>query len=284
MQLFLLTTLTMMAFAANSVFARLALGDEAIDPMSYSIVRLMSGAIMLGALVWRSEREFTAVVARHGTLYSGAALFLYAAMFSYAYVALETGMGALILFACVQATMIGWGIATGNRPVALEWLGLTIAFGAFVWLVSPGLTAPDPYSAALMAISGIAWGVYSLRGKGASDPLKATAGNFVYAALICLPLLIVFFGSLRFSTFGLLMAVCSGALTSGLGYALWYRCLRQLTATRAAIVQLTVPAIATLGGVLFSQEVLTLRLALCSALILGGVALAITARPKVAPA
>ncbi len=278
MRLFVLTSLTMIAFAANSVFGRLALADSAIDAASYSLIRLASGALMLCLLV--AGPRFHRVPAQGGNWLSAFALFGYAAGFSFAYLALDTGIGALILFACVQATMIGWGIVTGNRPSPLEWLGLAVAFGAFVFLVSPGLEAPDPLGAILMAAAGIAWGIYSLRGRGASNPLADTAGNFLRATPIAFVLSIAFAGSLQYTPFGVAMAVASGAVTSGLGYALWYRCLRELTPTRAAIVQLTVPVIATLGGVIFSAEPLTFRLVVCSALILGGVALAISAKDK----
>lgn len=300
MQLILLTALTMVAFAANSVFARLALADGAIDAGSYSAVRLASGAIVLTVLATNIfigsvtaepfEKKSSAVVKRGGNMVSAAALLIYVAGFSIAYLVLDTGTGALILFACVQATMIGWGIVHGNKPSGLEWLGLVVAFGAFAYLVSPGLTAPDPFGTTLMVAAGIAWGVYSLRGRGVSNPLLETAGNFIRATGMMVALLVLIWIGLavlgltgftiKLTGFGLLMAVLSGAVTSGLGYALWYRCLRELTATKAAIVQLSVPAIATLGGVVFSDEMLTLRLAFCSALILGGVGIAIAAKGK----
>ena len=278
MQLVLLTTLTMIAFAANSVFARLALADNAMDPSSYTLIRLASGALMLALLVFRSS--LADAISKHGNLPAAAALFVYAAGFSFAYLALDTGMGALILFACVQATMIGWAVFTGDRPNALEWLGICIALAAFVGLVSPGLTAPDPIGTALMVAAGIGWGIYSLIGRKAENPLKATAGNFVLSVPIAVALIIIFHREVSVTQFGLVMAVASGAITSALGYALWYRCLPQLSPTQAAVVQLTVPAIATLGGILFSSEQLTLRLAVFSVLILGGVAITILAKQK----
>lgn len=278
MQLAFLTSLTMIAFAANSVFARLALADGAIDPASYSLLRLASGALMLGLLVFRSG--IVSAVTRHGSLPSAVALFVYAAGFSYAYLALDTGTGALILFACVQATMIGWSVLNGDRPSLMEWTGLIIAFAAFVGLVSPGVTAPDPLGTVLMVAAGIAWGVYSLRGKGLEDPLMSTAGNFILSVPMAIVLLTISLGNLTITTLGAVMAILSGAITSALGYALWYRCLRQLTATRAAVVQLTVPAIATLGGIAFSAEVLTWRLAIFSVLILGGVAITILSKQR----
>ncbi|WP_420408340.1 DMT family transporter [Hoeflea sp.] len=287
MGLFLLTTLTMIAFAANSVLGRMAIGaagEPLIDPASYSAVRLVSGAAMLMLLValtalrdGRGQREF------RGSWLSAFALFAYAAAFSFAYVALETGLGALILFACVQATMIGWSLKEGDRPSAPEWLGLVTAFGAFVWLVSPGLAAPDPLAAGTMALSGIAWGIYSLRGRGSADPLQATAHNFLRSTVFLLPLALVVAAlglPLHFTATGTLLAVISGAITSGLGYALWYQVLRHIGGTAGAIVQLTVPVIATFGGVVLLDEAWTLRLALSSVLILGGVAVAIIAKKR----
>ena len=280
LQLFLLVTLTMVAFAANSVFARLGLSDGGMDAAEFTFVRLVSGAVVLALLVL-SRTGIVSVVREHGNAMSALMLFAYAAGFSFAYLQLDTGTGALILFACVQATMIGWGIATGHKPVALEWAGLIVAFGAFIWLVSPGLSAPDPFSAFLMVVAGIAWGIYSLRGRGMSNPLAATAGNFILSVPLAV-LLVVIVSSWSFSTFGVIMAIASGAMTSALGYALWYWCLPQITATRAAIVQLSVPAIATIGGIAFSGEELSLRLGLSCALILGGVAIAILAKQKTA--
>ena len=287
MRLILITSLTMIAFAANSVLGRMAIGSgdaPLIDPASFSAIRLVSGALMLAVLVGltgsgsaRSPRF------QSGSWASALALFAYAVAFSYAYVALETGIGALILFACVQATMIGWALKEGDRPSGLEWLGLATAFGAFIWLVSPGLSAPDPSAAALMAVSGIAWGAYSLRGRGLPDPLKATADNFMRSLAFLLPLgaMVLLTGSdVHASGRGLVLAVISGSVTSGLGYALWYRVLRQIGATQGAIVQLTVPVIAAIGGTLFVAEGWSLRLVVSSLLILGGVAMAILAKQR----
>ena len=287
MRLVLLTTLTMIAFAANSVLGRMAIGSgdtPLIDPASYSAVRLLSGALMLWALVTVTGNGGKGkALARSGSWGSAFALFAYATAFSYAYVALDTGTGALILFACVQATMIGWSLREGDRPSLLEWLGLLTAFGAFVWLVSPGLAAPDPVAAAAMALSGIAWGAYSLRGRNLADPLKATADNFLRSTTFVAPLAIVVLAAhlpVHASLRGLVLATLSGAVTSGLGYALWYRALRQIGAAQGAIVQLTVPVIAAIGGVLLLGENWTLRLILSSLLILGGVAVAILAKQQ----
>ena len=287
MRLVLITALTMIAFAANSVLGRMAIGSgetPLIDPASYSAVRLIAGALMLMLLVGvtgsgqgRSPRP------RSGSWSSAFALFAYAVAFSYAYVALDTGTGALILFACVQATMIGWSLKEGDRPSMLEWLGLIVAFGAFIWLVSPGLSAPDPVAAGAMALSGIAWGAYSLRGRGLPDPLKATADNFMRSVAFLIPLGIVVATArlpVHASMTGVGLAAVSGAVTSGLGYALWYRVLRQIGATQGAIVQLTVPVIAAIGGTVLLSEDWTLRLIVSSLLILGGVAVAIIAKQK----
>lgn len=277
----------MIAFAANSVLGRMAIGSGAaplIDPASYSAVRLISGALMLWALVAATGNAGRdKAIARSGSWASAFALFVYATAFSYAYVGLDTGTGALILFACVQATMIGWGLKEGDRPSALEWLGFATAFGAFIWLVSPGLSAPDPMAAAAMALSGAAWGIYSLRGRGLPDPLKATADNFLRSSAFVVPLAILVLAvqwPVHASPRGLMLAVLSGAVTSGLGYALWYRVLKQIGAAQGAIVQLTVPVIALIGGVLWLNEAWTLRLVLSSLLILGGVAVAILAKQR----
>lgn len=292
LRLILLTSLTMIAFAANSVLGRMAIapgpfgsgGLPLIDPASYSAVRLGSGAVMLALLV-----AVTGTGARRwprlqsGSWASALALFAYAVAFSYAYVALDTGIGALILFACVQATMIGWSLKEGDRPSLLEWLGLIVAFGAFIWLVSPGLSAPDPLAAAAMAASGIAWGAYSLRGRGLPDPLKATADNFMRSVAFIIPLfglVLVTQLPVHASAKGVMLAIASGAVTSGLGYALWYRVLKRIGATQGAIVQLTVPVIAAIGGTVFLDEGWTVRLAVSSMLILGGVALATMAKQR----
>lgn len=270
----------MIAFALNSVFARLALLDGAIDEAGYTTIRIVAGAIMLALLIIVGRKENLKTVIKGGNWTSAAALFIYAVTLSFAYVGIETGLGALILFACVQATMIGWALYKGDRPIALEWFGLILALGAFVWLVSPGLEAPDPFSAFLMGLSGVSWGIYSLRGRGNSDPLLATAGNFVLAVPMSLAVSIIFISQFDTNLYGFVLAVASGALTSGLGYALWYHVLPQIGATQGAIVQLTVPVIAGFGGLLFASEPFTARFIIASILILGGVAVAIVAKAK----
>ena len=210
------------------------------------------------------------------------ALFLYAMAFSLAYVSLETGMGALILFGSVQATMIGVGLWRGERPRGREWLGLVVAMGGLVYLVLPGIAAPDPLGAILMLAAGVGWGIYSLRGKNAPAPVAASAGNFARTLPLVMLGLAIAWGSLHASPRGVALAVLSGSLTSGLGYVIWYLALRGLTATRAAIVQLAVPVIAAAGGIVILAEEPTVRLGVSSVLILGGVGAAVLARGTVA--
>lgn len=262
-------------FAANSLLCRAALGAHVIDAASFTAIRLVSGAAVLAILARGTARGA-------GSWASGAALFAYAAAFSFAYLRLTTATGALILFGLVQITMIGSGVARGERPRVIEWLGIAVAIGGLVALTLPGLAAPDPLGAGLMALAGISWGVYSLRGRGATNPLAVTADNFArslpLAAVLVIVAVAVRGGVL--STEGALLAAGSGALASGLGYSLWYAVLPQLTATRAAIVQLAVPVLAASGGALLLAEPITLRFAVCSSAILGGVALSVISRRR----
>jgi drug/metabolite transporter (DMT)-like permease len=277
MRIAILTALTMVAFAANSLLCRMALGAELIDPVSFTTLRLASGAFVLLPLArWSDEPR--SGNERAGSWASGLALFTYAIAFSLAYVSLETGMGALILFGAVQVTMIGGGLRSGERPRAREWLGLIAAVAGLVYLVSPGMTAPDSIGALLMAGSGVAWGVYSLRGKGARAPVFTTAGNF--ARTVPMAVIASAFGwtVVHAERPGIVLALVSGTITSGLGYVLWYKALVGLTAIRAAIVQLIVPVLAAFAGVLVLDEEVTVRLAVASVLILGGVAVAVVAR------
>lgn len=272
-----LTTITLVAFAANSLLCRMALGPGLMDPVTFTVVRLSSGAAVLAPLsmVLGSGRLHEGV---GGSWTSGLALFVYAMAFSLAYVSLQTGMGALILFGAVQLTMIGVGLRLGERPKLQEWLGLVIAMAGLIYLVLPGITAPNPLGAGLMMASGVAWGIYSLRGKRRAAPVAATAGNFVRTLPFAAVGLLIAWRTMKTTPRGLALAVMSGALTSGLGYVIWYRALRGLTATRAAIVQLAVPLIAAAGGMVVLSEKPTVRLATSSVLILGGVASAIVAR------
>jgi drug/metabolite transporter (DMT)-like permease len=281
MRIVFLTTATMVAFAANSILCRLALGDAAIDAASFTTVRLASGAIML--LVVSGLASPGQATSHKGNWGSAIILFVYAIAFSFAYVSLAAGVGALILFGSVQATMILAALGSGERPSLLEWLGLLAALAGLVYLVLPGLSAPSPIGSALMAASGIAWGLYSLRGRGAANPTRAITASFVRALPLALVASAIAFGAISLSTRGVLLAFVSGALTSGLGYILWYTALKELTATRAAIVQLTVPVIAAAGGVLFLAEEVSSRLIVSSILILGGVALSVSVKSSIGP-
>ena len=273
-----LTGLTLVAFAANSLLCRMALGGELIDPVSFTTLRLLSGAIIL-VPVSRLVAEPRPAPARIGSWGSSLALFGYAIAFSLAYGSLNTGMGALILFGTVQATMIGVGLKSGERPRPVEWGGLVVALGGLLYLVSPGISAPDPLGALLMFISGIAWGVYSLRGRGTGTLVWATTGNFVRTVPMAAVASLLALSWVHLEGAGIVLAVASGALTSGLGYVLWYRALRGLTTIRAAIVQLFVPVLAAFGGVVFLAEQVSFRLVVASILILGGVLMAVLKPP-----
>lgn len=264
----MLTVLALLAFAANSLLCRLALGGALIDAASFTTVRLAAGAITLALIVaprWRAhgraKADWRAV----------AMLFAYMAFFSFAYLTLSAGTGALILFGAVQLTMLIIGLRNGERFPTLSWVGLALAFLGLVYLVSPGLTAPDPLGAALMTIAGIAWGCYSLLGRGAADPIEATANNFILSVPLAIAVSLLFINRLHGSWEGIALAATSGAITSGLGYVIWYAALRRLTATRAAVVQLAVPVIAACGGVILLSEAITMRLLLASVATLGGI-------------
>ncbi len=272
-----LTVLALVAFAANTVLCRLALHDDSIDAASFSTIRLASGALALWLIVVLFHRGPKPAMAR-GDWPSAFMLFLYALPFSFAYLSLTAGTGALILFGAVQATMIASGLHAGERPHVMEWLGLVIAIGGLVYLVSPGLAGPSPLSAALMVVAGIAWGGYSLRGRGSVDPVRTTAGNFARTVPLALAVSLVALPMANVSAKGTLWAVVSGALASGVGYAIWYAALRGLTATRAATVQLTVPVLSAVAGVILLAEAVTLRLVIAAVLILGGVGLALRGR------
>ena len=277
-QVVLLTTLAMIAFASNSLLNRLALGQKAIDPTSYTTIRLVSGAIML-FLIANLQRKNGGAILR-GSWISAALLFLYAITFSFAYLSLSAGTGALILFGSVQLTMILVALQRGERPQVMEWIGLWLALGGLVYLVFPGLAAPSWLGSTLMMVAGIAWGFYSIRGRGSQNPLADTAGNFVYAVPMILMLRLVLLGDIQFSTNGVMLAALSGALASGVGYVIWYAALRRLTTTRAAIVQLSVPVIAAWSGVVLLAETLSLRLIFAGILILSGIGLSVLGRGK----
>jgi len=274
-----LTALTMTFFAANSLLARLALRAGAIDGVSFTAVRLFAGAVTL-ALLLAFRRDGIRALRTNGSVPAALALFAYAIAFSFAYTALDAGTGALILFAAVQMTMLSVAIARGERLPPIVWIGLAVAFGGLIYLVSPGLSAPAPVGAALMAAAGAFWGAYSLAARGVRSPTAATAGNFVRATPLAAAALLVYWatGRIHTSTAGVGFAALSGAITSGLGYIFWYLALEKLPSSRAAIVQLTVPVIAAIAGILILGEQPSWRLAFASTAILGGVAIALIPR------
>jgi len=269
-----LTAVAMLAFAANSLLCRFALQQDHIDPAGFGAVRLLAGALVL-ACVMRARRQPPGA---GGDWRSAALLFAYVALFSFAYVSLAAGTGALVLFGAVQLTMLGAGLLRGERFAPSGWLGLVLAMGGLVVLLLPGAAAPAPLAAVLMAGAGAAWGGYSLRGKGAADPLAATAASFLRAAPLGLLLALVFAARLHADARGMWLAIASGAITSGLGYVVWYAALRRLSALRAAVLQLSVPLIATAGGALLLGEAFTLRLGASALAILGGIGLVLGSR------
>ena len=272
----LLTLIALIAFAANSILCRLAFERSDIDAASFTTIRLLSGALMLWLIV--ALRSGARGIG--GSWPSAAALFAYAAAFSFAYVSLPTGVGALLLFGAVQATMILAGLRDGERMGGRQITGLVLALGGLGYLMLPGLSAPPLGGSLLMLAAGIAWGVYSLRGRerGTADPIGATAGNFLRAAPLGIGLSAAALPWLQVDAVGAGYAVLSGALASGAGYAVWYAALRGLAATHAATVQLSVPVIAAAGGALLLDEPVTLRLAFASVAILGGIALVVLGR------
>jgi drug/metabolite transporter (DMT)-like permease len=270
----ILTGLTLVAFAANSLLCRLALGGGRIDPLSFTALRLVSGALVLLAVA-RVVPDSDASRSTRGTWGSAFALFTYAAAFSLAYQSLSTGMGALILFGAVQVTMIAAALHAGEHLRPLQWTGSAAAAGGLVYLTLPGISAPDPAGAALMGVAGVAWGMYSIRGRGAAAPVAMTAGNFLRTVPMALIAGAAGFSSLHLERSGVLLAVVSGGVTSGLGYVLWYTVLRSLTTGQASVVQLLVPVLAAFGGVAFLAEHVSVRLVAASAVILGGTAMAV---------
>jgi drug/metabolite transporter (DMT)-like permease len=272
----LLAMLAMIAFAANSILCRMALKSTAIDAGSFTSIRIVSGAVVLGLIV----RARGIPNGLRGSWLSALTLFVYAAGFSYAYVKLPTAVGALILFGAVQTTMIGYGLWIGERMSGVQVAGLCAAFAGLVSLLLPGLWAPPPVSSALMLAAGVAWGIYSLRGKGSGNPTVATAGNFLRAVPFTAVLCVTMFADASLDRTGAWYAVVSGGLASGVGYAIWYAALPGLKATNAATIQLCVPVIAAAGGVIFLGEAITLRLLLSSAGILGGISLVIISKKQ----
>jgi drug/metabolite transporter (DMT)-like permease len=271
-RLFILTLAAMVAFAGNSLLCRLALKQTGIDAASFTFVRIFSGALVLWLIVSvrKSARK------GDGNWPSALALFAYAAAFSFAYITLSAATGALLLFGAVQATMICWAVRRGERLRIRQLAGLALALGGLVVLLFPGLSAPPLRGSILMLGSGVAWGIYSLRGKTAGDPVSATAGNFLravpFAAILSLSLLPL----VRLDRAGVGYAALSGAIASGVGYVIWYAALPSLKAASAATVQLSVPVLAAAGGILLLGEPMTLRFLVASIAVLGGIALVVT--------
>jgi drug/metabolite transporter (DMT)-like permease len=271
------TSAAMVAFAGNSVLTRLALGHGQIDAATFSTLRIAGGAGML--LVTTALAE-SGKVRLTGSWASAAVLFFYTIPFSFAYNSLTAGTGALILFALVQVTMMVAAVSAGERPHWSQWMGLALALCGLIYLVFPGLKAPSLAGSVLMAIAGIMWGVYSLRGRGSVNPLQLNMSNFIRTLPLVFVVNLLVGSQIHMTTSGVLLALGAGAITSGLGYVLWYTALRNLTAMRAAIVQLMVPVLAGTGGVLLLGEAISLRLVVSGVIVLGGIALALTGGRK----
>lgn len=273
----LLTGAAMIAFASNSLLCRLALQHASIDAASFASIRLVSGAAMLGLLarVGAKRPQQTKADWLAATM-----LFAYVAFFSFAYLSVSAATGALILFGAVQLTMFAAGLRAGEQFAPLAWLGLALALAGLLYLVSPGVTAPTPLGAVLMSAAGVSWGVYSLRGRGVANPLAATAANFLRAAPMALIVSVLLHGRFHAAPTGVALAIASGAVTSGIGYVIWYAALKGLSAMRAATVQLSVPPIAALGAALLLSEAISMRLVAASIAILGGIALALASRTQ----
>jgi len=270
------TVLALIAFAANSVLCRLALGEKTIDASSFTSIRLLSGAIVL-FIILKFNRKKNRSSAK-GRWSATLMLFLYAIAFSFAYITLDTGTGALILFGSVQITMILLSLLSGYRLHVSEWMGVLVAFAGFVYLVLPGVTAPSVAGFSLMTIAGIGWGIYTIKGRSSANPLSDTAYNFIRSIPLVIVLAAFTFQYAHISGEGILLAIISGGITSGIGYTIWYTALGGLSATLAAVVQLSVPVIAALGGVIFVSEQISMRLTLSALLILGGILMVILGR------
>ncbi len=269
LQILGLTALALTAFAANSILARLALTETGIDPVSFTTLRLVSGAVVL----WLIVRARARAVEASGSWLPAVALLAYALTFSLAYLSLTAATGALVLFGSVQITMIGWAITRGEALSVRQWAGFLLATGGLVWLLLPGLAAPPLLGAALMIAAGVAWGAYTLLAKGTGDPVQTTATNFIRASLPALLISAVFLKWASIDLPGVLLAVTSGALASGLGYVIWYAALKELKTSTAAVSQLSVPVITAILGILLLAEPVTPRLVLCGLVILVGIAL-----------
>lgn len=276
MKVVLFTVLALIAFALNSILCRMALGGGEADAVSFTGVRLISGAVTLALIAVLIGKGGTVLKSGH---WGGAFfLFLYAIAFSFAYTGLTAGTGALILFGSVQVTILAVALSKGTRPTPLEWIGLAVAIGGLVYLVFPGIASPPLYASVLMATAGIAWGSYTVLGQGSKEPLLNTAGNFILSVPMILLAAIPFWPQLQISNRGFALAISSGAVTSGIGYALWYSVLRHHTPTRTAVMQLSVPVIVAVLGVTMLGEASTLRLGIAGVLILGGIAMTVAGK------
>ncbi|AEF03292.1 DMT family transporter [Alteromonas naphthalenivorans] len=281
-----LVCIAMLAFAANSLLCRMALANTDIDPGLFTTIRLASGALCLALLVAftarRSSKNISPIAAikQQASIAGALSLFIYAIAFSYAYISMSTGTGALLLFGAVQLTMISVGLLKGERFASFQWLGFLLAFAGLVILLLPGASAPPLFSALLMISAGIAWGFYSLLGKKSNAPLLLTAGNFLYATLLSLPLIVWLWvtDTWQWSNDGVLFALASGIVASGCGYAIWYKALPLIQSTTAATVQLSVPVIATLMGWAFLAEAISVQIMVASLMTLGGIWLVIKMR------
>lgn len=276
------TVFALFAFAANSVLCRLALGTNAIDATSFTTIRLLSGIailfvlIQLTRLIQKPTKDLK--LQSKGSWLSAAMLFIYAVVFSFGYISLDTGTGALILFGAVQITMILSNVVSGNKLHLSEWLGLALAFTGFVYLIMPSVTTPSLTGFVLMSISGMAWAFYTLLGRKSKNALNDTAFNFLRTVPFIFILMVFSLDSLHVSSSGIMLAILSGAIASGVGYFVWYIALAGLSVTQAAVLQLFVPIIAALGGVIFTSELITVRLIESSALVLGGILMVILGR------
>lgn len=272
----LLSCLALIAFAANSVLCRLALGTDAIDAASFTSIRLLSGAITLVIIL--SIVGNNQAVASKGSWIASFTLFVYAVSFSYAYLSVDTGTGALILFGAVQITMILLSLFSGTRLSIIEWAGVITAFSGFIYLILPSITTPSLSGFVLMTVAGIAWGLYTLKGRGSKNPLMDTTYNFLRTLPFVVLLALFTMQNTNYSTDGIILALLSGGITSGLGYTIWYIALGGLSSTQAAVIQLSVPVLAALGGVLFVSESITSRLIISAVIVLGGILMVILAK------
>lgn len=269
LKIVILIALALMAFAANSILSRLALETHAMDAFGFTIIRLLAGSVVLLAILSFSQTRSSTEA--KGSWFASVMLFVYALSFSYAYLSLETGTGALILFGAVQITMILVSVYSGSRLHPTEWLGMIIAFVGFVYLILPDVSTPSVTGFLLMTIAGMAWGIYTLKGQKSQNPLSDTAYNFLRTTPFVICLAIVTLNNTHYSAMGIILAVLSGGIASGLGYTIWYAALSKITSSQAAVLQLLVPVIAAFGGVLFVSEPITLRFITSAMLVLGGV-------------